>query len=71
MNETVFFDTTSGGHPYLTGLAIAGGTYWIGWQGAIFGPLMLCFFIGIFEVAAVTMRDEPRQVNFSKFESPA
>lgn len=30
--------------------------YWIGWQGAIFGPLMLCFFIGVFEVAAVAMR---------------
>ncbi|XP_067618011.1 transmembrane protein 245 isoform X3 [Eurosta solidaginis] len=52
----IYAELKSGGHPYLTGLAIAGGMYWIGWQGAIFGPLMLCFFIGIFEVAAVAMR---------------
>lgn len=38
--------------------------YWIGWQGAIFGPLMLCFFIGLFEVATLAMRtnQEPRYV---------
>lgn len=62
-NLNLFID--SGGHPYLNGLAIAGGMYWIGWQGAIFGPLMLCFFIGIFEVATLAMRSnqqEPRYV---------
>ncbi|XP_017140560.1 transmembrane protein 245 isoform X2 [Drosophila miranda] len=60
----IYADLKGGGHPYLNGLAIAGGMYWIGWQGAILGPLMLCFFIGIFEVAALAMRsnqDPPRR----------
>ncbi|XP_055909025.1 transmembrane protein 245 isoform X2 [Eupeodes corollae] len=60
--QAIYAEMRGGGHPYLTGLAIAGGMYWLGWQGAIFGPLMLCFFIGIFEVASVALRsDEPRR----------
>ncbi|XP_055373734.1 transmembrane protein 245 isoform X3 [Condylostylus longicornis] len=58
LEQEVHSEIKGGGHPYLTGLAIAGGMYWMGWQGAIFGPLMLCLFIGIFEVTSVTLRLE-------------
>ncbi|XP_055849892.1 transmembrane protein 245 isoform X2 [Episyrphus balteatus] len=69
--QAIYAEMKGGGHPYLTGLAIAGGMYWLGWQGAIFGPLMLCFFIGIFEVASVALRSEdPRRSSDEDTRTP-
>uniref|UniRef100_A0A915BKH4 Transmembrane protein n=1 Tax=Parascaris univalens TaxID=6257 RepID=A0A915BKH4_PARUN len=50
--DAAFYRQLRGSHPYVTGLAIIGGIYWLGLQGAIIGPIILCLLLVLFHVYA-------------------
>ncbi|MFH4976352.1 hypothetical protein AB6A40_003061 [Gnathostoma spinigerum] len=54
--DAAFYSELRGSHPYVTGLAIIGGIYWLGLQGAIIGPVILCTMLILANVYADFVR---------------
>ncbi|XP_077483881.1 transmembrane protein 245 isoform X2 [Amblyomma americanum] len=63
----IYAEIKGGGHPFLTGLAIAGGVFCLGFQGALFGPMLLCVLIVAMNVYRSVMHSMPASTAGRRF----
>uniref|UniRef100_A0A1B6CUZ8 Transmembrane protein 245 n=1 Tax=Clastoptera arizonana TaxID=38151 RepID=A0A1B6CUZ8_9HEMI len=55
--DATIYNEINSGHPYLTGLSVAGGLFCLGIEGAIIGPLVLCGLHVVINLSTVFLQD--------------